>query len=115
MNKFKEAMIAYRNYKRRKALGEQEAPIEYTMAMLNDKVKFGLDIIKKDVRCYRDIIHRLDTAEASMGKQEETIVALNQLSKEVMTKVGQMQSLNLRKRTRIKSEAQKEAKTNRQE
>jgi hypothetical protein len=66
MNKFKEGMIAYRDYKRRKALGEQDAPIEYTMAQLNDKVKFGLDIIKHDVKCYRKIIKRLDTAEISM-------------------------------------------------
>ena len=50
INKFKWAMLTYRDYKRKKALIEQDAPIEYTFGMLNDKVKFGLDIIKKDVK-----------------------------------------------------------------
>ena len=50
LNKFKAAMLSYRDHKRKKALIEQDAPIEITFGMLNDKVKFGLDIIKKDVK-----------------------------------------------------------------
>ena len=50
LNKFKAAMLTYRDYKRKKALIEQDAPIEYTFGMLNDKVKYGLDIIKSDVK-----------------------------------------------------------------
>jgi predicted site-specific integrase-resolvase len=92
MNKFKSAMIDYRTHKRNLVASEQDKPIEYILAKLNDKVSFGLDRIKRDCKVYNTLIKRLETAETNQKDIDENLDILTGINGRIYEKLGSMKN-----------------------
>jgi hypothetical protein len=88
MNSFKNAIIEYRSHKRNLVASEQDAPIEYILAKLNDKVTFGLDRIKNDCHIYKTLLARLDAAEGNQKRLQNELDKLTTLNMTILQKVG---------------------------
>ena len=73
LNKFKNAIIQYRNHKRSLTSSEQDAPIDYVLGKLNDRVSFGLDNIKDECKVYKSLLVRLDNAEVNQKKLDDDL------------------------------------------
>jgi hypothetical protein len=91
INRFKSAMINYRTHKRNLVASEQDAPIEFILAKLNDKVSNGLDRIKSDCHIYKTLLARLENAESSQKKLEDDLNALSELNNSLLEKLKTME------------------------
>ncbi|CAG9314567.1 unnamed protein product [Blepharisma stoltei] len=92
-NKFKNALIEYRTNKRNLVASEQDAPIEYILAKLNDKVSFGLERIKNDCHVYKTLLARLDSAEINQVSLQNDIKTLEALNSRVLSKLEMIKKL----------------------
>jgi hypothetical protein len=93
VNKFKNSLIKYRTIKRNIKAKEQDAPFEYILAKLNEKVSYGLEDIKSKCFVYKTLLARLDTSEANQQMLKTNIEALKEANKSVMEKLDQLKKL----------------------
>jgi len=92
MNKFKNAIIAYRNHKRMITSSEQDAPMDQVLGRLNDRVSFGLDNILNDCKVYKSLLVRLDNAEVNQKKLSEESQSIREKYKQVIEKITAIKS-----------------------
>jgi len=63
MNKFKTAIIDFRNHRRNLRASEQDAPVDDILLKLKDKVTDGLEGIMKDCDVYSSLLERFENTE----------------------------------------------------
>lgn len=93
VNKFKNMLIKYRSLKRDIKAKEQDAPFEYILAKLNEKVSYGLDDIKTKCFVYKTLLARLDTSEANQSLLKNNIEALKETNRSVLLKLETLKKL----------------------
>lgn len=76
VKKFKNYLIEYRNHKRKLIAGEQDAPVEYILAKLNEKVSVGMEQLKNNCKVYKTILKKLEDAELNQLLIEEGLKKL---------------------------------------
>lgn len=91
-NLFKNAIIEYRSHKRSLVASEQDTPIEFILAKLNDKVTFGLDRIKNDCHIYKTLLARLENAEISQHSLQIDLEKLSFMNQKVAEKIRDIKS-----------------------
>ncbi|OMJ87672.1 hypothetical protein SteCoe_10599 [Stentor coeruleus] len=87
INKFKNALIKYRVLKRNIKASEQDAPFEYILAKLNEKVSYGLEEIKNKCYVYKTLLARLDTSETNQLQLKVYVENLKDLNAKVLNKL----------------------------
>ena len=93
VNKFKNSLIKYRTIKRKIKAKEQDAPFEYILAKLNEKVSYGLEDIKSKCFVYKTLLARLDTSETNQQMLKTNIEALKEANNAIMEKLCQLKKL----------------------
>jgi hypothetical protein len=93
VNKFKNSLIKYRTIKRNIKAKEQDAPFEYILAKLNEKVSYGLEDIKNKCFVYKTLLARLDTSENNQLSLKNNIEALKEANRAVLMKLEQLKKL----------------------
>ena len=84
VNNFKNALIIYRTLKRNIKASDDDAPFEYILARLNEKVTSGLEEIKSKCYVYKTILARLDTSETNQQTLKSNIENLKEISANVL-------------------------------
>lgn len=87
INKFKNSLIKYRVLKRNIKASEQDAPFEYILAKLNEKVSYGLEEIKNKCYVYKTLLARLDTSETNQLQLKVNVENLKDLNAKVLSKL----------------------------
>ena len=93
INKFKNCLIIYRTLKRNIKASEQDAPFEYILAKLNEKVSYGLDEIKNKCYVYKTLLARLDTSEINQQSLKNNIENLKEVNAAVILKLEALKKL----------------------
>ena len=101
INKFKSALITYRTLKRNIKASEQDAPFEFILAKLNEKVSYGLDEIKNKCFVYKTLLARLDTSETNQQALKSNIDTIKELNTSVVAKLDEIKMLKKQSATKI--------------
>lgn len=96
VNKFKNMLIKYRTLKRNIKAKEQDAPFEYILAKLNEKVSYGLDDIKNKCFVYKTLLARLDSSENNQQLLKNNIEALKETNHAVLLKLETLKKLRVK-------------------
>lgn len=92
INRFKRALITYRTLKRNIKAREQDAPFEFILAKLNEKVSYGLDEIKSKCYVYKTLLARLDTSEFNQQTLKNNIDNLKEVNLSVLAKLERIKA-----------------------
>jgi len=84
MNKFKTAIIDFRNHRRNLRASEQDAPVDDILLKLNEKVGEGLEGIMKDCEVYGSLTRRFDNTESNQRLIEYEISQLDMENAEIL-------------------------------
>jgi hypothetical protein len=84
MNKFKNAVIDFRNHRRNLRASEQDAPVDDILLKLKDKISDGLDGVMKDCEVYVSLMNRFENTEANQRLIEYEIEQLDEDNAEIL-------------------------------
>ena len=101
INKFKSALITYRTLKRNIKASEQDAPFEFILAKLNEKVSYGLEEIKNKCFVYKTLLARLDTSEVNQQTLKSNIDTVKEMNTSVLNKLEEIKILRRQSGTKI--------------